>query len=286
MSGSSFIRVLWTTAFTLVAGENIYIDELAFYPHELSAARIAAHWDAGQNRAFDSEYPGERVNNVLAAIGSSAPRAISTGIHRVAAVYMNGQTALDEMRSARTGENVDSILFINRYGAVGFLPADYRASSPYNTAQATFDDDGTDFAYHDLNVDYSDAFLWNVWNVTGFLGLTQTATDATSVTTYGEISESITDLQVSDADAASIAAALLAKYKDPMFRITSIAPKIATPDVAANAFARDLGDCIRVFRTPPGGGARIDQTLFLQSIRIDGSSDSPLWRVSWGVSPL
>jgi hypothetical protein len=48
----------------------------------------------------------------------------------------------------------------------------------------------------------------------------------------------------------------------------------------------DIGDRIRVLRTPPGGGPRIDQTLFVQSVRIDGANDGAPWRIRLGVSPL
>ena len=51
------------------------------------------------------------------------------------------------------------------------------------------------------------------------------------------------------------------------------------------AFQRDLMDRVEIFRTPPGGGARIDQVLFIQKIEISGTPGMPP-DVTFGVSPL
>ena len=40
-----------------------------------------------------------------------------------------------------------------------------------------------------------------------------------------------------------------------------------------------------IVRTPPGGGSRIDQVLFIQKIQISGDPYGP-WRIVWGVSPV
>src|SRR5207302_328309 len=68
-------------------------------------------------------------------------------------------------------------------------------------------------------------------------------------------------------------------------RITSITLSTATPAVAEAVFRRDLGDRIRLLRTPPGSGARIDQTLFIHKIEISATPAAP-WTIRWGVSPL
>jgi len=264
-----------------------WLDEVAFYRTGLSAARILAHYQAGAQRGFPrSQLPGDRANAVLDSIASHAPRSIRTGTRAMTGAYMRGQPPLDELRAARSAENVDAMLFVSRSGAVVLLDAGHRAVGPWSTVQATFDDDGTDLPYMDLSVDYSETFLVNEWNVTRTDGLKQTASDATSIARYFKRSRSITDLPIIlDADAADIATALLAKYKDPLTRITSIAFTTAIPDVTEAVLARELGDRIRVFRTPPGGGARIDQTLFIQHIHIEGASDGQPWRIEWGVSP-
>jgi hypothetical protein len=81
-----------------------------------------------------------------------------------------------------------------------------------------------------------------------------------------------------------IANALLAKYKDPFTRITSITPNMQDDATAQAVLALELGDKVRVLRTPPGGGSRIDQSLWVQKIEITGEPGQ-LWSAKLGVSP-
>jgi len=265
-------------------------DEFAFYRSKtLDATRIAAHYQAGTVRGYDQQLSGTRVNAVLDTVTSIANRNIQTGSRTVQARFMHGQSPMDELRDAERAEMPDGLLFVNKSGAITLLAADHRSSSPYNTVQATFDDDGTDLPYADLTVDYSEAFLFNDWNVTreGRVGVLQNAQDATSLSRYKKRSQSITDVPVTtNAQASTIGSALLAKYKDPFQRVTTLALDASIPDVTEAVFRRDLGDRIRVFRTPPGGGSRIDQTLFIQKIQIDGDNSLVPWRIQWAVSPL
>jgi hypothetical protein len=199
---------------------------------------------------------------------------------------MHGQNPLGEMRRAENAEAIDAVLFISRSGEVVFLADGHRSSSPYNTVQATFNDDGTDLPYLDIDIDYSESFLANEWNVTRAGGTTQSASDTTSIARYYKRPQSLTDLPVtSDGHASAIATAMKNKYREPMTRITTLVPKMSDPDTAEAVFRLDIGDRIRVFRTPPGGGARIDQTLFVQKIEESGAPGQP-WSVKLGVSPV
>ena len=115
---------------------------------------------------------------------------------------------------------------------------------------------------------------------------TQTARDTTSISRYFKRAQGLLPPVTTDGQSSTIAAAMLAKYKDPMTRITSITLNTQIPDVAEAALERDLGDRIRVLRTQPGGGSRIDQTLFIQKIQIEGANTGAPWTVTWGLSPL
>jgi pentose-5-phosphate-3-epimerase len=78
---------------------------------------------------------------------------------------------------------------------------------------------------------------------------------------------------------------MLSKYKQPFERVTQITILTVDPGATAAAFRLDIGSRIEVLRTPPGGGARLDQVLFIQ--KIDVSADpSGVWRIVWGVSPV
>lgn len=269
------------------SGITMAFDEVAYYRDvALPADRVSAHYQAGTQRGFAHDQTlGGRAGAVLDAAASQAPRRIGTGTRNVQGRFMVGQPVVDELRAAEEAENVDAVLFIARDGTVVFLDAAHRASSPYNTVQATFDDDGTDLPYQNLEPDYSDSFIINQWNVTRPGGTVLTATDAVSVDEFGPLDKSLSPPTTTNANAAAIATALLAKYKDPFQRILAITLTTAEPAVAEAVFRRDIGDRIRVFRTSPGGGTRYGQTLFIQSVQIDGQPGAP-WVIRWGVSPV
>lgn len=272
---------------TTIGANSRHYDEMAFYRAGLPAARVLAHYTAGVSRGFPyQQVTDARIAAVLDAADSIAPRSLGVSNREMTATYMVGQSPLDELRRAETAASTDAVLFTSRDGTITFLAENQRSGSPYDTVQATFDDDGTDFPYQDISLDYSDSFIANEWLVTRTGGNTTTASDATSIAKYFKRTQSLTDLPiVFESDQADIAAAMLAKYKDPMTRITSLTLQSAHVATLDNIFRRDIGDRIRVFRTPPGGGSRIDQQLFVQHISIDATPNKP-WRVVWGLSPL
>jgi hypothetical protein len=272
-----------------VGGSNFRaFDEVAFYKVGLAADRVLAHYNAGRNRGFPrGQDPGPRITAVLDNINSATPRSIRTGTRAMAPTYMIGQSPLDEMRRAESADSVDAVLFIAKDGTITFLDDGHRSSSPWNTVQATFDDDGTDLPYHGITLDYSTTYLANVVNVTRVAGTTSTVSDTASINAYGETPMSLSDLAIdSVVDQASAATALLAKYKDPFTRITNLDLLCVDDDLIDQVFRLlEIGSRIRVFRTPPGGGSRIDQTLFVQKIQVDANPYGP-WRVNLAVSPL
>jgi Concanavalin A-like lectin/glucanases superfamily len=269
------------------------IADVAFYRFGLNAARVAAHYSAGVNTGFGQMLSGTRIGAVLDTVSSRAPRRLQAGQRSVTARYMSGQAPLDAIREAVSGEAVDAAFFVAADGALVFLDSAYRGSAPYNTIQVTFGDaGGSELAYDGVTVDYSENYLANKWNVTREgsaqqAGATMTSQDAASIASYFKREQSLTGLPVvADSDSQNIADAMLAKYKQPIQRIVSLALSTADPAVAEAIFRRELGDKIRVIRTPPGGGARLSQDLWIQSISISGSNDAKPWSVQWGVSPV
>lgn len=290
------VQAMGTTAGNLGMGINdssttviAYFDEVAVYKIGLAADRILAHYEAGALRGFPyAQYPGERCIAVLDSVSSPAPRNIYLGSRRMTPSYMVGQSPLSELERAREAENVDAALFVSKDGTITFLDAGHRSSSPYNTTQMTFGDaGGSELAYEELSMDYSDDTLANKWDVTRTNGLTQTTSDATSISSYDTHPQSITDVPVTtDASAAAISTAMLAKYKDPILRGTSVAVNTVDINATEQVFRRDLGDRVRMLRTPPGGGSRIDQTLFIDEVSVSGSNDGGPWTMTLGLSPL
>lgn len=307
INGTQEASTAWTGSFEFIdnafhfivgnAGTDIgasnfrAFDELAFYRVGLTAARVSAHYTAGRLRGFARQQdPGDRVNSVLDAASNLAPRSIQTGTRNMIGTYMIGQTPLEEMRKAETAESVDAVLFVAANGTVTLLADGHRTSSPYNTVQATFDDDGTDLPYLSVTLTPSNAFLANIWNATRVGGTLTTVSDTTSITKHGRRTPqtALTDLPITaDADVTAIAAAMLAKYKDPLVRISALNLDTSIPAVSEAVLGLlDIGSRVRVFRTHPGGGARIDQTSFVQSVKVSAVNDGKPWAITLGVSPL
>jgi hypothetical protein len=283
MDGGEYMQLGTDTA---VGGTRSF-DELAVYRVALTADRVSAHYNAGVNRGFPAQDPGARITSALNTIGNSTPRSIRAGSREMVPTFMTGQDPLSELRKAEAADNIDAVLFIAKDGTITFLDDGHRSSSPWNTVQATFDDDGTDLPYQSLTLDYSTSYLANVVNVTRMGGTTSTVSDTASITAYGETPMPLTELPITtESDQSAIATALLAKYKDPLTRITNLDLLCVDDDLIDQVFRLlEIGSRIRVFRTPPGGGSRIDQTLFVQKIQVDGDPFSP-WRVNLAVSPL
>lgn len=298
--GTHSVRPLGTTVGSLdvrIVGPATtiaqYYDELAIYRTTLSAARIAAHYTAGAAMGFPFQKPGERINALLDSVASSAPRSLQLGTRNVIERYMTGQSPLEEIRRAVEAEDVDAAYFTTADGTQKFLADGHRSASPYTTPQVTVGDaGGAEIPYVDVQFDYSPTFLINEWNVTrtpkgAATPVTQTASDATSISRYFKRSQSLSDVPVTlDSDAAAIATALLAKHKDAMWRPTSVSFDLLDANVAEAFFRRDLMDRITIKYTPPGGGARIIQDVFIQKIDVQGDNSGQSMKGTWGVSPL
>jgi hypothetical protein len=283
------------------------VDDVACYRYGLATDRITAHYVAGSARGFArAQNPGDRIEDILDAAGSLAARSIRTGTREMIGSYMRGQSPLDEIRKAELAENVDAVFFIAKDGTVTFLDDGHRSVSPWSSVQATFNDDGTGLPYVDITVDYSESFLSNEIVVNKFGGELVTDDDTTSIDEYFKRTMSLGELPITtDGDVTTIAAALLAKYKDPMTRVTGLSLTTGHAGIAAAVFPLEIGDRIRVQRTPPQGdeilypstslypsttlyptSGQIDQTLFIQKIQVTGAAQSPYWNITLGVSPL
>ena len=273
---------------------NFFFDNLATYRKGLIASRVLEHYRAGALRGFQFNSPGGRMGDVLDTVGSSAPRSIQTGTRTVIPRYMAGQAPLEELRVAVEAEDVDAALFVKADGTLKFLADGHRSSPPYNIPQATIGDaGGSEVPYEDMEINYSPSDLINEWNVTraaygSSTPLTQTASDATSISRYFKRSHSLSDVPVvgfDDSAALTIATRLLAKYKDPLQKVTKVDFTSVDPTATSTFLARELMDRITVNRTPPGGGSRISQDVFIQGIEISGDNSGAL-QMSWNVSPL
>jgi hypothetical protein len=271
---------------TPAPGGTRYFDEPAFYRHNLDGPRLLAHYEAGALRGYPKQDPAVRAAAVVTDSSSVAGTSFADTIGReITPVFHHGQSVLDELRNAELAEQ--GFLFIANDGTITMLQAGYQGISPYNVVQATFDDDGTDLPYRDLTVDYSETFLYNEVTISVVGGELYTDDDATSISRYGKRTLSLPALPiVTPGDITGVAANLLTAYKDPITRVTSLSVYLKSTAVIAAVLPLDLGDLIRVFRTHPGGGARLDQQLHVQRVQLSAPAPGQAWTVTLGVSPL
>jgi hypothetical protein len=268
---------------------SIDVDELAIYLQALPAARVLAHYTSATSRGLPSQLPGARINAVLDAGASDAPRSIQAGSRTMHPTFLRGQAPINEIALATAVEKPDGMFFAARDGTLIFLAADHRSNSPYNTTQLTFGDEGTGVFYESFEADYSDSWLANEWNVNriGRGGVLQTAYDATSISRYFKFPKTVADLEVTlNSVCATLATAYLAKYKDPMYRGQSLTLTTDDVNVTDAIFDRDLGDRVRVIRTQPRGLGTFDQVMYIQKIDVEGANDQGPWKIKLGLSPL
>jgi hypothetical protein len=267
------------------AGGTRYYDEPAFYRYTLESARLLAHYEAGALRGYPTQAPADRAASVVADSSSVASTSFADTIGReMIPTFQHGQSVLEELRNAEHAEQ--GFLFVSKNGTITMLQAGYQGIPPYNIVQATFDDDGTDLPYRDLTLDYSETFLHNEIQVSVVGGELYTDSDATSISEYGRRTLALPALPITSVgDSYAIAANLLSAYKDPIERITSMGVLLYDSVTISEVLSLDLGDRVRILRTHPGGGARIDQQAQLQKIQLSSRPGQPI-TVTLGVSPL
>ncbi len=186
-------------------------------------------------------------------------------------------TALRRLEDTDGGE-----LFIQADGHSMFHPTAYRAGL---TAVDTFGDGGGEYRYeHDPEFGFDDHQIWNTASVLRRGGTTQTSSDATSISKYGERSLRVSDtLHTSDAAALTLAADLKARYKDPQLRVDSFTfiPATDPTNLWPVALGYDISQKLTVKRVPATGDT-INLDVFLEGIRHTVGEMS--WETEFTVS--
>ncbi len=137
--------------------------------------------------------------------------------------------------------------------------------------------------YIDVELSYDDDFIYNDVRITRSGGTEQTATDATSQTSYGQRSLSRSGLlMTTDSEALSQAQYLLARYKGPALRAKSI---MVYPDAApANLYPKVLGYDIGTRITFRLGQAGINADYHIEGIEHNWDARQNLWKTNWQLS--
>lgn len=232
------------------------------------------------------EASGTRIGNILDEVGwptGASWRDIDAGVYNLIAITWDCQTALQALRTSTDSEG--GRLFMTGAGVVRFNDSAYRAGA---VVQETFDDDdgAGDVHYTNLVVGFDATQVWNNIRVGRRNStLIATSTNAASQTAYGDRVLDIKDSLLTDAtDAGTVAANYLARFKDPAQYVQSLTmtPTRDQADDWPAALGLELDEKVTVRRNPPGGGAVIALTQFVEGVSHSARVDKT-WSTSFAM---
>jgi hypothetical protein len=236
---------------------------------------------------YPAEATGARIGRVLDAIGwPVADRALGVGDTTIQGATLQAVSALEHIQQCMDAEN--GLFFLTGAGVATFVDRGDRITPPYTVSQGTFGDGVGELLYTDIALDYSDVQLWNDVRYTRTGGVEQVAMDALSQTRYYTRSLVKTDLlMLTDAEALSAAQWARDRFRNPALRIQRVVfdGEADPPNLWPHLFGRELGDRVTVRKTPPGGGARIEQVGLIEHIDHAFTAAGGVWLTGWQLSP-
>lgn len=277
---------------------NGTLQDVAVFNKQLSAAEVLAFYN--YSRGYVEETSSTRVTRILDDVGWPASWrdiAVSTSTtlgHTRATVgqlVYNARTAIDLLQEVERTEQ--GRLFCSKDNKLIFLGRYYHQEvTAGSTSQQIFSDDGgaTAVPYSTFGFRYDDLDVTNDATVTTPTTWAK-ASDSTSITAHGLQSDKIDTILTNWTDADSMARGLVARGKDPTWRVT---PIMAFP---ANNTARwdevlglELVQRVTIENTPMGVGAQNAQDVSIDylewlieagnwALTIAGSPTKDVWFV-------
>jgi hypothetical protein len=216
--------------------------------------------------ANNKDLPGTRIGLILDEIDwPTNLRAIDTGDTEL---QNDPGTARQTLAACQLIEQSDlGAFFVDGDGNITYLSRVTLAQRASATA-TEFNDDGTDIAYQDLDINLDETELANDVTFTRAGGSAQQASDATSITEYGRRSYSQDGLMMeTNTTALNRANQVLAYRKTPRLRVDSITLDLSSVSNRIPAgLGLDIGDPIVVNRTMAAG------TTFDLRVTVNGIS--------------
>lgn len=274
-----------TQIFLSLNGEGGGISHIAWYATAPAAARFVEHYNTGAHAYGHpmGERSGARIARVLDQIEwPDALRDLDVGETAHGPYLPASQSALSYLRSVESAEQ--GFVFFDAQCRVALV--DRQAIWAGDATPTVFSDDGSDVPYRDVTVDGNtvDA-IRNIVDVSYSTG-TRRAKDATSITDYGQASETVVASTVDSAALAeNLAAYRLRQSKDPATRITSLVvqPRHDPANLFPQIWALELGSRVTVERLPQGVGSRFAKNVIVQGIDHDVTTDD--WVTTLYLSP-
>jgi hypothetical protein len=205
---------------------------------------------------YPEELTGSRINGVLDTIGwSETAREIDAGQATVAAETITDEiAALSYFQTVSTSEPGE--FFIAKNGYIKFVDR----NQAFATGDVIFGDDGVSIPYKTISVVYGSELLYNNVIITSPIG-TKTASNATSVQTYGARDLEQTTLLSTTEQLEQLAIYLVNKYKNPELRFENITIDIRDLSITdkPKVLGLELGEIVKVNFTPNGLSPAIER---------------------------
>jgi len=205
---------------------------------------------------YDEQDVGQRINSLLDSIGwAASTRQVSTGGATLSAqIITDQQSALDYLLKIANSDPGD--LFIAKNGDIKFSGRNSAASSD----GLIFSDTGFDVPYKTIAVVFGSELLFNNATVSSSVGQA-TATNLTSVRSYGERDLVRETLLSSEIQLQELANYFVSKYSQPEFRFESMTVDLASvdADVKLALLSVELADVVKVEFTPNGISPAIER---------------------------
>lgn len=219
---------------------------------------------------------GARITNILDTISwPTGMRDIDTGLTTVQADPGTARTALQALQTVATTEY--GALYVDPNGEIIFQDRTVTSTGVGGTP-VDFVDTGAGIAYSNAEFKLDDTQIFNQANVTATGLAQQTASDASSISTFFLHSYDITGLLMqTTAEALNYAQAYVASRKDTSVRCDSITLNLNTANYAAGvaaALSLDFFDPITVTQTQPGSSTL---TKTLQVFGVSHSVTPNTW---------
>jgi hypothetical protein len=229
--------------------------------------------------ANNKDLPGTRIGLILDQINwPTSLRTIDTGETEL---QNDPGTARQTLTACQLIEQSDlGAFFIDADGNVTYLSRATLAQRAAGTA-TVFDDDGTDIAYQDLDINLDETELANDVTFTRLGGSAQQVSDATSIIEYGRRSYSADGLMMeTNTTALNRANQVLAYRKTPRLRVDSITLDLSSVSNRIPAgLGLDIGDPIVVNRTM-AANTTFDLRVTVNGISHDITPDRWITRFS------
>lgn len=261
-----------------------WMQDFAFWPHrKLQTDEIADMYRYAKFTTGPTVFPTTRVNGILNSYGwpgsardyrAGDPNAVLGKAHVTAHDFKDDVlTSLHKFADAEDAE-----FFMGASNDVKWYQRTY-LRDPSLALKMTLGDQSTEIRYADLEFLSEDAQIINQGTVqrVGATSVERIARDVGSVKEFGIHTFGKTVPLASSSEAQSLAEEFVRRNSKPLTRINTVTCKPATNGTVMWPLflSLDLLDRVRVLRTPPGGGARLDVMAYVIGIEITATAQAP-----------